>query len=216
MQQEILAHLDRWMGETLSSAGWLHVVTSHDREKEQSSSLPSGQVIPEDYKTITWYFLNEEGLVSEMVTFMADLGGRIIQESTFSKGIWRNLTIGEKWAGDPYAIQLDFGFSQDVARSSQTSVFIDHYIIELDGASVDVYSIEDFFDHPVNMEGFDKPIISGTRKAYFDSNSGALLKVERTLTAEDETVYIVETALFVTVEQVESPPDYILDYLGKE
>ena len=214
-QQEILAHLDRWMGETLSSSGWLHVVTFHDREKDQSSSLSSGQIIPEDYIKDTWYFLNEEGLVSEMVTFMTDLEGNIIQESTFSKGIWRNLTIGENWPGDPYEIRLDFGFSKDIARASKTSVFIDHYTSELDGVPVDVYTIEDIFDEPVHMEGFDKAIVSGSRTVYFDSSSGALLKAERTLTAENGTIYNVETAKFVTVEQVDAPPDDILDYLGE-
>ena len=57
--QEILAHLNRWMGKTLNSEGWLHIVTSHDYGKDQPSSLPSGQIIPADYIKDTWYLLNE-------------------------------------------------------------------------------------------------------------------------------------------------------------
>jgi hypothetical protein len=215
-KQEILDHLDRWVGDILSSPGWLHVVTSYDRSKDQASSLPSGQIIPADYIMDTWYFLNEESLVSKSVALMTDLEGRIIQESTFNDGIWRNLTVGESWTGDPYAIKLDFGFSKDISRPSQTSVVISHDTGELDGVPVDVYSIEDIFDYPVDMAGFDKAIIKGSRSVYFDLNKGALLKAERTLTAEDGSVYHVETAVFVTIEQAESPPDYILDHLGKK
>jgi hypothetical protein len=216
LQEELETNINRWMGGTLGSSGWLHVVTRHDREKDQASSLPSGQIIPDDYIMESWYFLNGEGLVSELVTLMTDLEGNVIQVSTFSNGIWKNLTMDEEWTGLPFELKLDFGLSKDIARSSQTNVSTAHYTSELDGTPVDVYSVEDHFDEPVHMNGYNAMIMGGARKGYFDSNSGALLTFERTLTAEDGTIYVVEQASYLTLEHVDTPPDPILEYLDEE
>lgn len=216
LQNELSALIDNWSREMLGVNGWLHVVTSHDRDKNSTSTLSSGQIIPEDYIMDSWYFLNGEGLVSKAVTLMTDQTGNILQVSIYSEETWINLMGEETLTAPPFSIELDFEIRKDLTRYSETGLSIVSSQSTYDGYTVDVFGIYSRLNEPISVEGYNSMIIGGGRKAYFDTGSGALLAAERFLNGVDGSIYLLEKVSYTTLENVNTPPDRILAYLNKE
>ena len=210
---EITEKLNAWQGDLFSTTKWLHLVSRHNRTKDQVSTLSTGQTIPEDYIMETWNLLNNEGLVVETVTFMKDLDGNIVQTSVFKNNIWYNLTINEKWEGEPFEIKLDFGFRNKMSGEYEVSVSVNKTSREENGTVYDVYSIEDVYDYPVTMSGYDYQIVSGGGSIVFDQADSSFVKTEQYLKDENGEFHIIEIAEYLSIELVESPPQEILDLL---
>lgn len=216
VSQVLQALVDRWSEVTLQGNSWLHLVTHHIRNKDKLSSLPNGQAIPLNYILDTWYHLDEKGRVLEGITCMRSEDGQLLQVSTFRDNTWRNLTTGEKWAGEIFTPKLDLGFSADAAQAKAWGSFLSRETTTLGGRKVELFRLRDKYEDPVQFEGYAQPALSTERRAYFDPQSGALLMFERILVLTDGTERVVEQVTWVTIQQGEGPPPDVLAFLSQE
>lgn len=205
--EEIGRLIADWQGEMLASTGWVHVVAVHDRTKAQSDPLPNGALIPVDYISETWYLL-QEGKLAQLVAFMKDMNGNIIQTSTYQAGLWRNLTIGEEWQGEADPFGFDHGFVQNVLDSQLYGSQVGREESETEI----VFSIRDEFPQAVPMEGYEFMVIGGERRLVFDKATGALQAIERILVSADGTQHLVEQITFQSIERT-SPPSEVVRLL---
>lgn len=192
------------------------MVTHHTRDKDNTSSLPNGQPIPLNYVSDTWYRLDEQGLVVQAVALMRSEDGKLVQASTFRDNTWRNLTLGEKWSGEPFVLRLDLGFSADAARAQAWGITLSQRTITMAGQTVLQFTLHDAFDSPVLLEGYSQPVVSAERRAYFDPRSGAPLMLERVLVMADGQERVVERVGQIAVQQDVEPPAEVLTLLQLE
>ena len=210
---EIRALIDKWQGSSLVGEGWLHIIETHDRNKDQVGVLSNGEGIPMDYVTDSWYHLGQDGKVVALVTLMKDMGEHIVQISTFNNGIWRNLTVGEEWTGGVDQLNLDFGFINDITNSDLYGSVVSREEKETNGSRTIVFSLSDVFEQPTVIAGYDTPVIEGVRRIAFEEQTGAILFVERLLRDENRKERLVERTEILLIEKLASPPGNILDYL---
>ena len=216
IRQAVQTLVARWSDAVLPSSGWLHVVTHHTRDKDKTSLLPNGQPIPLNYISETWYRLDDRGQVVEAVALMRSEEGQPIQVGTFRENTWRNLTVGEKWKGEPFTPRLDLGFSADVARAPEWGSTLDRRMVTWAGRPAMRFVMRDEFAPPRRIEGYAQPVVRGERRAWFDPDSGALLLLERVLVMADGTERVVERVEPVTIERGVEPPAEVLALLQQE
>jgi hypothetical protein len=216
IRQAIQTLVAQWSGTVLQGSGWLHMVTHHMRDKDRVSSLPNGEAIPLNYISETWYHLNDQGQAVEVIAFMCSEDGEPVQISTFRGNIWRNLTVGEKWGGEPFTPRLDLGFSADAAQAHEWGSTLSQQMVTLAGRTALRFTMRDEFGSPLLMEGYAQPVISAERRAYFDTRSGALLLLERVLVAADGKERVVERAEPITIEYGVETPAEVLAFLQQE
>jgi hypothetical protein len=216
LNQEVQSLVSKQRQEVVQGEGWIHVVELHQRNKQTAGSLSIGQQIPLNYNFDTWYHLNEQGNVIEMVNLMKDGNGKVIQASTYSKGVWENLTVGEKWQGEPPMLNLDYGFSNDVANASSWGSVLGREENSLpDGKTTLIFTIRDAFDQPVKFEGYEKLVVSGETRAYFDQQSGALLSLNRIFVDENGNEFFAEQMTILVIEKSDLPSTDVLVYLER-
>lgn len=213
---DIQALVTQWSETMLKGEGWLHVVAHHTRDKEESSPLPNGQTIPLNYISETWYHLSDQGQAVEVIAFMRSEDGDPVQISTFRDNMWRNLTVGEKWAGAPYTPRLDLGFSTLAGRAHEWDCTLSQQTTTSAGKPVLQFTLREEFDSPLQMEGYAQPAVAAERRASFDVHSGALLLLERILVTVEGEEHIVERVGPITSEYGVVPPAEVLALLQQE
>lgn len=214
LSQEVQSLLGKRQSEVLQGAEWIHVVELHQRNKETAGSLPTGQQILLNYVLETWYHLDGEGNVLELVSIMKSESNEIVQVSTYKDALWQNLTVGETWQGDPPTLNLDYGFSNDLAMAPSWGSTVNREENMLsDGTSALVFSIRDKFDQPTKIEGYEKLIIRGETRVHFDAQSGALLSWDRIFVDENGEQFYSEQMKIQTFEKSDPPPNDVLKYL---
>jgi len=214
--QAIQTLVAQWSDTVLQGSGWLHMVTHHMRDKDRGSSLPNGQAIPLNYISETWYRLDDQGQAVEVIAFMRSEDGEPVQISTFRGNIWRNLTVGEKWDGEPFMPRPDLGFSADAAQAREWGSTLSQQTVTLAGRTALRFTMRDEFGSPLLMEGYAQPVISAERRAYFDARSGALFLLERVLVIADGKERVVERMDPITIEYGVEPPAEVLAFLQQE
>lgn len=215
INQEVQSLAARRQSEVLKGgAEWIHVTELHQRNKDVTGMLSTGQQIPANYVLDTWYHLDKQGKVFELINIMKAENNEIIQVSTYSKGVWQNLTVGEKWHGDSPTLNLDYGFSSDIANAPAWGSILNREENKLsNGRSALVFTIKDVFDQPVKIEGYGKLIMSGETRAQFDSQSGALLSLDRVFVDENGDQFVAEQMEILAFEKIDLPPQDVLGYL---
>jgi len=214
--QTVQTLMAQWSDTVLQGSGWLHMVTHHMRDKDRGSSLPNGQAIPLNYISETWYRLDDQGQAVEVIAFMRSEDGEPVQISTFRGNIWRNLTVGEKWDGEPFMPRPDLGFSADAAQAREWGSTLSQQTVTLAGRTALRFTMRDEFGSPLLMEGYAQPVISAERRAYFDARSGALFLLERVLVIADGKERVVERMDPITIEYSVEPPAEVLAFLQQE
>ena len=210
---EIQSLIDKWQGSALVGEGWLHLVEFHDRNKDQIGKLPNGEEIPMDYISDTWYHLSEDGEIVALVAMMKDTNENIVQIGTYFDGLWRNVTMGEEWAGEADEVGLDYGFIKDIGNSEFYGSIVSREENAADGNQEIVFSITDIFHSPTKIEGFDMLIAKGVKQISFDQQSGAISFIERFLVDEYGNERLLERMKISLIEKIASPPPEVLDYL---
>lgn len=213
IKKEVQTLTTRWENAVLQVPGWFHIVTQHDRNKDQVGNLPNGQPIPLDYVSDTWYQLNDEGVVVAVVAMMKEMGGQLVQVGTFRDRIWRNLTLNEEWPGEAFTPRLDFGFSKEVAQVQPSALNRQEETIA--GRSVLIFTIHNDFARPIQMEGYKKPITTADISAAFDPQTGQMLYLERVLVTVEGERWVAQRVDVLTVERTEPPPN-TLTFLNQE
>lgn len=215
--QEAQTLAARWSASVINGAGWLHLMSRHDRNKDVSGTLPNGQPVLLNYIDDAWYQVDGQGKVLAAVTLQKDLQGQTRQVSILQDGVWQNLTLDTKTpSGEPSVPQLDYGFSSNAMRAlSQGSVLSRQEKI-VSGRAVLTFTIHEEFTRPVQLAGYKQPVVSVNSTATFDPQTGRTLYLERVLVMADGEQRLSQRTDILTVERVTVPPAHILELLNQE
>ena len=167
---------------------------------------------PADAHTIE--HLNDNNVVIESVSLTLTPEGRVIQAEIVRNGQGWNLTLNEA-AGpvEPYSITLDYGFRQEVIAAESGGLTVTQEMTTLEDKSVTLIVIQSQFDNSTQIASFAQPIVGSEIRAYFDPDSGRLLRKDSVLTMADGTERVGQSIRFKVMEWAESPPVGIVEYL---
>ena len=207
--QQIQTLVDRWEEPFVSSSGWLHVVEQHDSNLGDLGNLPDGQPIPTHYIKDAWYLLNEQGLVVKAVTIQKDVNGTPTQTTVFQDNMWYNLTTEEQMESKPFALRLDFGFSDNASRGHEGYSALKCGEATIENKSVIVFTLRETLKEPEQIASDERTAAGVETRAYFNSESGAFLSMEVVEISTDGKELIVFQAKTLTLEKGEPPVEVL-------
>lgn len=209
LAQQIQTLVDRWEAPFASKPGWIHVVEQHDSNLGDLGNLPDGQPIPTHYIKDAWYLLDEQGLVVKAVTVQKDLNGTPTQTTVFQDNMWYNLTTDEQMESKPFALRLDFGFSDNASRGHEWYSALERGEATLENKSVIVFTLRETLKEPEQIASNERTAASVETRAYFNSESGAFLSMEVVEISTDGKELIVFQAKTLTLEKGEPPVEVL-------
>jgi hypothetical protein len=209
LAQQIQTLVDQWEEPFVSSSGWLHVVEQHDSNIDSKGTLPDGQPIPAHYIKDAWYLLDEQGLVVKAVTVQKDLNGTPTQTTVFQGNMWYNLTTDEQVESKPFAMRLDFGFSDNASRGHEWYSALERGEVTLENKSVIVFTLRETLKEPEQIASNERTAAGVETRAYFNSESGAFLSMEVVEISTDGKELIVFQAKTLTLEKGEPPVEVL-------
>jgi len=211
-----IEHLNDRAADKLIQPGWVHIVSEviADTDTPTSDNPGAGVVIPLNYTANDWFHLNDNNVVIESVSLTLTPEGRVIQAEIVRNGQGWNLTLNEA-AGpvEPYSITLDYGFRQEVIAAESGGLTVTQEMTTLEDKSVTLIVIQSQFDNSTQIASFAQPIVGSEIRAYFDPDSGRLLRKDSVLTMADGTERVGQSIRFKVMEWAESPPTGIVEYL---
>jgi hypothetical protein len=214
--KKLLAGLNNKARTLYNQPGWVHVTEKivYDTDKQDRGSLPNGQVIPLVQTVDIWYHINESKLVYEYVWIMSSQGGETIEVTVFLHNNLYNLTTNVSNPLNPYSLTLDYQFADEmdyfISNSGNHPVVT---TVELDGKTATVFTLDEKLASPSTTEDYTQAINAIGSIAYFDSETGLLLKLVRNVTLSDSTKRTFYTDN-ITMETGVQPPLDIQDYVN--
>lgn len=196
----------------LQTPGWVHMIVRHERYRDRVSTLPGGREVPSVYLSDTWYRLEEGGWVTAAVARMLSEQGAVIQVSVYHDGLWRNLTTGEQWQGEPFRFRPDLGFAADALRADSHGETLNGERVFREGRAALQFTLRTDFATPILMEGVRQPVVAAGRRAYLDPDSGALMALEQVLIPLEGENRVVLRATPLLLERAE-PSTEVLQHL---
>ena len=186
--KNLLADLNVKARTLYNQPGWVHVTQKivYDTDKQDRGSLPNGKVIPLVQIIDIWYHINAKKLVYEYVWSMNSQDGQPVVQTVFRNNMIDDLTNNVSNPQNPYSLTLDYQFADDMDKFISTSG--NHPVVktvELNGKAATVFTLSEKLASPRTTEDYTQPIITSGSSVYFDSESGLLLKLERTVTLAD-------------------------------
>lgn len=209
LAQQIQTLVDQWEEPFVSHPGWIHVIELHDSNLGDLGDLPGGQPIPAHYIKDAWYLLDEQRLVVKAVTVQKDLNGTPTQTTVFQDNMWYNLTTDEQMESKPFALRLDFGFSDNASRGPEWYSALERGEATLENKSVIVFTLRETLKEPEQIASNERTAAGVETRAYFDSESGAFLSMEVVEISTDGKELIVFQAKTLTLEKGEPPVEVL-------
>ena len=196
--------------------GWVHVTEKivYDTDKQDRGSLPNGTVIPLVQTVDIWYHINESKLVYQYVWMMSSQDEETVEVTVFLNNLLYNLTTNVSNPLNPYTLTLDYQFADEmdyfISNSGNHPVVT---TVELGGKAATVFTLDEKLTSPSTTEDYTQAVTAIGSVAYFDSETGLLLKLVRTVTLADGTKRTFYTDN-ITVETGVQPPLDIQDYVN--
>jgi len=191
---------------------WIHVVYENTSE-----NAPPGQTFPPPYyQDEEWYEIDTEGWVLRNVTTHHDLNGIILQQaaSIGTKGV--NLTTGDVFEYSPYHLSFDF-LTHDMDAALQRNESVTREVTSCDdGSSCLLITLVEQFSQPIHQSP-DSPVAlygSGLR-VWINLESGLQVKHQSFWLLENDKKLVNFTQHVLLVENIDTPPDEILDILER-
>jgi hypothetical protein len=201
----------------INKPGWVHVTENivYDTDKENRGVMANGQPIPLVQTVDIWYHINTSKLVYEYVWAMTSQDGETVEAIVYLHNLIYNLTTNISNPLNPYYLgSLDYQFSDELDYYISSSG--GHPVVttdELDGKTVNVFTLDQKLDSPRTTEDYTQPINAVGSIAYFDAESGLLLKMERTVILADGSKRTFYTDN-ITVETGVEPPQDVMNYIN--
>ena len=187
-------------------SGWLHLETRHTSDSSiDRGSLPNGAKIPTDYRMVSWYYLDESGVVVKAHTEMVDEAGSVVQESVFLDGRTTNVTLNHVFATAPYRVDFTGGIENDLSNPAVI-------VVRSEPAPGQV-----LFEISVPGNGIASGVSTESvrkTRSLFDTLSGALLSTETIFVAPDGNEQVFERMEVTVSERVETPPAEVMKALS--
>jgi hypothetical protein len=214
--KELLATLTRKARLSYNQPGWVHVTENivYDTDKKDRGTLSTGQTIPLIQIVDIWYHINDYKLVDQFVWNMSSQDGKTIETTVFMDNKYSNLTTNESSSMSPYSLTLDYQLENDMEKFLSKSH--NHPVVksvEMDGKKATEFTMDLKLDNPTTYEDFTQSVVATGTVAYFDSESGYLLKLERNVTLADGTKrnYFTDDIVIDTGAQ---PTQDIINYVN--
>lgn len=200
----------------VNQPGWVHVTENvvYDTDSQDRGKLPNGQAIPLVQTIDIWYHINADKRVYQYVWALNTQEGQTLETIVFRNNLAYNLTTNLSEALNPFPLSLDFQFGNEldnfISDSNNHPVVTSDKII---GKTVTVFTINTQLDTPRTTTDFTQPIIADGSIAYFDSESGFLLRLLRTVVLADgsKRTYYTDN---ITIEPGVQPPPDIQNYVN--
>lgn len=213
-----LAERDRlvtdWRASVAGQNGWLHMKVLYDRELDGGGILPNGVPIPQDYISELWYKLSDGYRVTQMVNFMWDLEGNLVQVATYRDGYWRNFSDNSKVAGTlpdwPQDDRFIAGnvFYNKITRedisSAETATAVFAYQYGHPAISFDEAGLENI------------AITGGIIQETIDAATGQVISVSTAHFLADGSEIFADEYTYLLVEVIDDLPTNVAEYLTKE
>jgi len=196
--------------------GWVHVTEKivYDTDKQDRGTLSNGTAVPLVQTVDIWYHINEEKLVYQYVWTMSSQDGQTIEVTVFRNYLLYNLTTNISNPLNPYSLSLDYQFADEMdAFISSTGGHPVVTTVNVNGKTATVFSLDETLATPSKTADYTQPINAAGTTAYFDSESGLLLKLVRTVTLADgsKRTFFIDN---VSIETGVQPPPDIQDYVN--
>jgi hypothetical protein len=201
---------------TVNQPGWVHVVENivYDTDNQDRGKLSTGQTIPLVQAIDIWYHINDSKRVYQYVWTMSSQDGQTVETIVFRNNLAYNLTTNISEALNPYPLSLDFQFADELDNFISNSK--NHPVVttaEINGKSTTVFTLNEQLDTPRTATDFTQPITAAGSIAYFDAESGFLLRLLRTVVLADgsKRTYYTDD---ITIEPGVQPPQDIQNYVN--
>ncbi|HEX7540979.1 MAG TPA: hypothetical protein VF352_02515 [Anaerolineales bacterium] len=200
----------------VNQPGWVHVTEKivYDTDKQDRGTLSNGTMVPLVQTVDIWYNINAEKLVYQYVWTMSSQDGQTVETIVFLNKLLYNLTTNVSNPLNPYTLSLDYQFADEmdyfISSSGHHPVVT---TVELDGKTATVFTLNEQLASPRTTEDYTQTINAIGSIAYFDAESGFLLRLERTVVLADgskRTFYTDKLTIDIGVQ----PPRDIQDYIN--
>jgi hypothetical protein len=201
---------------TVSQPGWVHVTEKvvYDTDKKDRGKLPSGQAIPLVQTVDIWYHINAEKLVYQYVWTMSTQDGQTVETIVFLNNLLYNLTTNISNPLNPYVLSLDYQFSDEMDYYITSTG--NHPVVTtatVNGKSAMIFTLDEQLATPRTTADYNQAIDAVGSIASFDSDTGYLLKLERTVVLADGTKRTFYTD-DISVETGVQPPLDVQNYVN--
>lgn len=192
--------------------GWVHVV------KETITHPQAGQTYPPPYlKSELWYEVDGEGYVVRFVWLDYNDAGQLIQQTATVGDYSVNFTNGFSGFnnGTRYLFSMDM-LTQDInaAREYGSRVIREDSTCE-NGKPCLLITLLDTFPAPWQISGEAQAFSGSGRRVWVDMETGQQVKDQSFWLVEDGSESITSTSNNVLVEEVDTPPQSVLDMLAR-
>lgn len=172
----------------VNQPGWVHVTEKivYDTDKQDRGTLSNGQTVPLIQTVDIWYHINEQKLVYQFVWTMSSQDGKTIEATVFRNNLAYNLTTNISDPMNPYYLTLDFQFPDEMDNFISRSG--NHPLVtkaQVNGKTATVFTLDEQLTTPRTTTDYTQPIDAAGTVAYFDAESGLLLRLERLVVLAD-------------------------------
>ena len=213
--QDLLAGFNVKARQFINQPGWVHVTEKiiYDTDKQDRGKLANGTVVPLVQTVDSWYHINESKLVYEYVWFMTAQDGEPITTMVFLNNNLYNLTSNLSNPLNPYHLgALDYEFADEM---DQFILNGKHPIVnasELNEKTTSVFTLEEKLDSPRTIDEYSQPVVATGTIATYDTESGLLLMLQRTVSFADgskRTFYTTRMSSATGVQPTEEVQLYV-------
>ena len=188
---EVQALSQQFDNSITQQAGWVHILSEVITE-----SMQEGQVYPPlYYQDEQWTEIDTEGWVTCSLTTHRDRAGNILQQSISSGTHTINLTTGEAMEFPAYHFSFDWILTDlDYALNHGQTALREDSVCEDASPCLLISTMDGDF----------------IRRIWIDKETGQLVRLRTSQQMLDGTETILFTQNFLSVEQLESPPQDVL------
>jgi hypothetical protein len=213
--QKLLTDLTSKARLFVNQPGWVHVTENivYDIDSKDRGTLVNGTVIPLVQTIDIWYHINSEKLVYEYVWLMSDQSEKIIDVGVFLNNNLFDLMNNTSTPQNPYPLSLDYQFANEmdsfISRSGHPVVTT----ANVNDKNATVFTLDETLSAPKTTTDFTQPFNAAGTAASFDTDTGLLLRIVRTVTFADGTKRTFYTDN-IAIETGVQPPADVLNYVN--
>jgi hypothetical protein len=213
--QKLLTDLTSKARLLVNQPGWVHVTENivYDTDSKDRGTLVNGTVVPLVQTINIWYHINSEKLVYEYVWLMSDQSEKIIDVGVFMNNNLFDLINNSSTPQNPYPLSLDYQFANEMDSFISRN---GHPVVTtaiVNGKNATVFTLDENLSAPKTSTDFTQPYNAAGSIASFDSDTGLLLRIIRTVTLADGTKRTFYTDN-ITVETGVEPPADVKNYVN--
>jgi hypothetical protein len=204
---ELIAKADGYL-----KPGWLHTQYVRESFNSEGRTFLDGSLIPTKEIDDEWVLIGEDGLAIKAVRIDDTGDPHTTQILVFKEGLWKNLTSG---GVSPSKGTYQPGFDPGIVDVSIDRWVLEEAITIFDGEDVVVFT-KTLMDKVPHEDEITKATLLGTMlKFYVSIKMGLTIRSEYYAIALDGTTILTNSRVITLVENVDTPPNTILEYLGK-